>query len=81
MKSGTQCTLQAPEAEIGNASPTALDDKREHDARLERIEALLKKLVDAQDPPTRSGEVLSEPQLAIPTSFWDDIVCQGNSCQ
>ncbi|KAI0839026.1 hypothetical protein F5Y06DRAFT_37962 [Hypoxylon sp. FL0890] len=66
-KSGTQCTLQPPETQLGSGSfPAHVDNKHEDGSRLERIESLLKRLVDTLE---RSRPV--EPST-IPAPLWDD---------
>lgn len=69
LRTGAQCTLQAPETQ-SNASSTTLSD---HDGRLERIEQLLRTLVDSQEscklPPK------NEIDLQQPLN-WDEILDQ-----
>ncbi|KAI1370214.1 hypothetical protein F4677DRAFT_370107 [Hypoxylon crocopeplum] len=73
VKSGTQCTLQAPETELSSGSSPAHDDKLEHESRLERIESLLKKLVEAQER-SRPADGPSESESTVPASLWNDIL-------
>ncbi|KAF4472861.1 Zn2 Cys6 DNA-binding [Fusarium albosuccineum] len=67
IKSGTRCTLQAPDTGQANGH----SEKEGHESRLERIETLLKKLVDAHE--------LSRPDPTLlgtefPVSFWNDLL-------
>lgn len=78
VKSGTRCTLQAPDSEISSGNSPFVDGqgggKQEHELRLERIEALLKKLVEAQEGTRPQIENSSEFELAASATIWDDIV-------
>ncbi|KAI0151880.1 hypothetical protein F4776DRAFT_67 [Hypoxylon sp. NC0597] len=66
VKSGTPCTIQPSETELGTRSCPDQVDKQDNESRLERIESLLKRLVDSLE---RSRP--DEPSTA-PTSLWDD---------
>jgi hypothetical protein len=61
LKSGTQCTLQPLHAETDSGSPP-----QELELRLERIESLLRKLVQTQE-----GSQLA----AVPDLLWNEFVC------
>ncbi|KAH7159528.1 hypothetical protein B0J13DRAFT_616343 [Dactylonectria estremocensis] len=79
VKSGTRCTLQALDSEQSSGNSPLLVDKQgggnqEHELRLERIEALLKKLVEAQEGSRPPAESSSESDPAVSASIWDDIL-------
>ncbi|KAI1505758.1 hypothetical protein F5X99DRAFT_428869 [Biscogniauxia marginata] len=80
VKSGTQCTLQPPEAELGSRSSPAHVDTQGQESRLERVESLLKKLVEAQERQERSrlaegsSSSSSEPIIPVSSSLWDDFL-------
>jgi hypothetical protein len=69
IKSGTQCTIQAPFTEENLESSPSNAHKKEYDLRLERIESLLRKLVDASE---QSGSSAQLP--TAPSSLWNDLV-------
>ncbi|KAI1415738.1 hypothetical protein F5Y13DRAFT_148199 [Hypoxylon sp. FL1857] len=66
VKSGTRCTLQPPETELGSGNSPVQVDKQEDGSRLDRIESLLKKLVE-----TLEQSRPAEP-TTIPAPGWDD---------
>lgn len=69
LRTGAQCTLEAPETE-SNASPITLPG---HDGRLERIEQMLRTLIDNQE----SCKVPSNNENDMQQSLnWDDILNQ-----
>ncbi|KAJ3533289.1 hypothetical protein NM208_g8051 [Fusarium decemcellulare] len=67
VKSGTRCTLQAPETEPVNG----YFEKDGHESRLERIESLLMKLVEAHELSRPDPTLLS---TEFPPSFWNDLL-------
>lgn len=73
IKSGTQCTPQAPGAELNSESSAAHADKPGYESRLDRIETLLKELVESQER-LRTVESSSEIEHAVPASLWNDFV-------
>jgi hypothetical protein len=73
VKSKTQCTLQPPETELSSGSSPVHVDKQEHESRLERVESLLKRLVEAQER-SRPAEGSSESEPTVPASLWNDFV-------
>ncbi|KAI0380625.1 hypothetical protein F5Y04DRAFT_289336 [Hypomontagnella monticulosa] len=78
-KSGTQCTLQAPDTGLSSESSPDLVEKQERGLRLERIELLLKKLVDAQEQSRPADTSSSESEIALPASFWDDVLLHSTT--
>ncbi|KAI8966430.1 hypothetical protein F5Y11DRAFT_155415 [Daldinia sp. FL1419] len=78
-KSGTKCTIQPPRAELSNeSSPTSVDregQEARQEARLERIESLLKRLVEAQER-SQPAESSFECEPIVPNSLWDDFLFQ-----
>lgn len=73
VKSGTQCTIQPPEAELSSEGSPIYVDKEGQEARLERIESLLKRLVEAQEQ-SRPAESSFECESIVPASLWNDFV-------
>lgn len=67
LKTGTPCTLQAPEREPAGSEASGNIKKQEYEARLERIEYLLQNLVEAQgrqpsritEPPDNVGSTVT----------------------
>ncbi|KAH6869526.1 hypothetical protein B0T10DRAFT_296001 [Thelonectria olida] len=77
VKSGTQCTLQPPDTTLGRGASPVNVDKQEHESRLERIETLLKKLVEAQATQPVEGSLKSMP--TAPVSPWGDHLLPSKS--
>lgn len=73
VKSNSRCTLQQPETELSGRSSLAHSNKQEHELRLERIELLLNKLVEAQQPSQLASGSL-DPEPIVPSSLWNDLV-------
>lgn len=73
MKSNIRCTLRQPENELSNDSSPSHPNKQEHELRLERIELLLNRLVEAQQP-SQSVSGSLDPESTVPSSFWNDLV-------
>ncbi|CRG87012.1 hypothetical protein PISL3812_04025 [Talaromyces islandicus] len=71
IKSGTQCTIQAPETEneLNSESSPGHAHKQAYDSRLERIESLLRKLVDVHEQSGSSAQVSTAPP-----SLWNDFL-------
>ncbi|OTB12766.1 hypothetical protein K445DRAFT_320570 [Daldinia sp. EC12] len=76
VKSGTQCTIQPLEPELGNEGPYTSVNKEGQEARLERIESLLKRLVEIQGQSQPAG-VTFEYGSTVPTSPWNDFLFQS----
>lgn len=84
VKTGTQCTIQAPEAEQagdGNVNSPAHASNPELESRLKRIESLLQRLVENQEQHKPAhGEISSESDptttssASAAASIWNDIV-------
>ncbi|KAH6970664.1 hypothetical protein BKA56DRAFT_168529 [Ilyonectria sp. MPI-CAGE-AT-0026] len=72
VKSNIRCTLQQPENELSNDSSPAHPNKQEHELRLERIELLLNRLVEAQQP-SQSVSGSLDPESTVPSSLWNDL--------
>lgn len=73
VKHGTKCTLHPPDTEPSSSNSPVSVDKQGNETRLERIESLLKLLVEAQEQP-RLAEGSLEPDAAVPASFWNNFV-------
>ncbi|KAI1648770.1 uncharacterized protein F4817DRAFT_54189 [Daldinia loculata] len=78
VKSGTQCTIQPPEAELSSEGSPIYVDKEGQEARLERIESLLKSLVEAQEQ-SRPAESSFECESIVPASLWNDFLLQSTT--
>ncbi|KAF7558430.1 hypothetical protein G7046_g5727 [Stylonectria norvegica] len=75
IKNETQCTTQPPETEADVGVSADISDKHEHITRLGRVEALLQRLVDAQEQSRTAGSS-SNSELTVPASLWDDFLLQ-----
>lgn len=73
VKSNSRCTLQPPETELSGRGSPANSNKQEHELRLERIELLLNKLVEAQQRSQLASGSL-DPEPIVPSSLWNDLV-------
>ncbi|KAI1099540.1 hypothetical protein F4804DRAFT_79665 [Jackrogersella minutella] len=79
VKSGTRCTIEPPpEAELNGGGSTADIGNQGNESRLERIEDLLKRLVEDQER-FRSAEASSGSGPTVPPSLWDDFLLQSAS--
>ncbi|KAI1472390.1 uncharacterized protein F4812DRAFT_408727 [Daldinia caldariorum] len=77
VKSGTLCTVQPPGSELGSEdSRVAANRENGQEARLERIESLLKKLVETQEQSKPAGAT-SECDPTVPDSLWNDFLFQS----
>ncbi|QKX60361.1 uncharacterized protein TRUGW13939_07506 [Talaromyces rugulosus] len=70
IKSGTQCTIEAPDTDENLGSSPSHAHKKEYDSRLERIESLLRKLVDAHEQQSSSSAQLPTAS----SSIWNDFL-------
>ncbi|KAI0845876.1 hypothetical protein F5Y00DRAFT_161731 [Daldinia vernicosa] len=78
VKSGTQCAIQPPETELSSEGSPIYVDKEGQEARLERIESLLKRLVEAQEQ-SRPAEASLECESIAPVSIWNDFLLQSTA--
>ena len=74
MKTGALCTINSPDTGQGQERhPAHVHNEEENESRLERIEALLKRLVSAQEHMAQAQQSL-ELDNTISASSWDNSV-------
>ncbi|KAI0112959.1 hypothetical protein F4814DRAFT_329635 [Daldinia grandis] len=78
IKSEMQCTIKPAETELSSEGSPVCVNKEGQEARLERIESLLKRLVETQET-SRPTEASFECESVVPTSFWNDFLLQSTT--
>ncbi|KAI1662419.1 hypothetical protein F4813DRAFT_107853 [Daldinia decipiens] len=78
VKSGIRCTIQPPEAALSSKGSPIYVDKEGQEARLDRIESLLKRLVETQEQ-SQPAEASFECESMAPASLWNDFLFQSTT--